>query len=182
MEPEALAPYGYEVHVPDSSGVRDKLDKSANSSTMVGALSMRDRRINGIAVSLMFVLATGQAPMRAAASQEMESATTTTTTVQYGMMSTAVMLLLTFTPLVTAVYNSSRMSQQQKQQTQDQSTQNAKTPNRKIDAIRVRESEEEEDSTQDGTAGQSQVQSRNRDNTRDVKYVARRKSSLSSHK
>eukprot|EP00971_Amphidinium_carterae_P288982 5738232-Amphidinium_carterae.1 len=28
MEPEALAPYGYEV--PDSSGVRDKLDKSAN--------------------------------------------------------------------------------------------------------------------------------------------------------
>eukprot|EP00971_Amphidinium_carterae_P242770 4820525-Amphidinium_carterae.2 len=40
----------------------------------------------------------------------------------------------------------------------------------------------EEDSTQDGTAGQSQVQSRNRDNTRDVKYVARRKSSLSSRK
>eukprot|EP00971_Amphidinium_carterae_P090343 1788985-Amphidinium_carterae.1 len=62
--------------VSDSSGVRDKLDKSAISSTIVGTLSMSDRRINGIAVSLMFVLATGQAPMRAAASQEMEIATT----------------------------------------------------------------------------------------------------------
>eukprot|EP00971_Amphidinium_carterae_P135796 2690660-Amphidinium_carterae.1 len=65
MEPEALAPDGYEV--PDSSGVRDKLDTSANSSTTIGTLSMSDRRVSGIAVSLMFVLATGQAPMRAAA-------------------------------------------------------------------------------------------------------------------
>eukprot|EP00971_Amphidinium_carterae_P209099 4148231-Amphidinium_carterae.3 len=67
MEPEALAPYGYEVS--DSSGFRDRLDKSANLATTIGALSMSDRKISGVAVSLMFVLATGQAPLRAAASQ-----------------------------------------------------------------------------------------------------------------
>eukprot|EP00971_Amphidinium_carterae_P242025 4805251-Amphidinium_carterae.1 len=52
---------------------------SANSTTATNQLSMSDRRI-GVAVRLMFVLATGQAPLRAAASQELESATTTTTT------------------------------------------------------------------------------------------------------
>eukprot|EP00971_Amphidinium_carterae_P217883 4325318-Amphidinium_carterae.1 len=31
MEPESLAPYGYEV--PDLRGVRDRLDTSANSTT-----------------------------------------------------------------------------------------------------------------------------------------------------
>eukprot|EP00971_Amphidinium_carterae_P229511 4553604-Amphidinium_carterae.2 len=68
MEPEALAPYGYEV--PDSNGVRDKLDKSANLVATIGALSMSDREIGGIAVSLMFVLAAGYAPARATASQD----------------------------------------------------------------------------------------------------------------
>eukprot|EP00971_Amphidinium_carterae_P300627 5973152-Amphidinium_carterae.1 len=60
MEPEVLAPYGYEM--PDSSGVRDKLDKSANLVAMIGALSMSDREISAIAVSLMFVCAAGYAP------------------------------------------------------------------------------------------------------------------------
>eukprot|EP00971_Amphidinium_carterae_P243998 4845157-Amphidinium_carterae.1 len=41
--------------VPDSSGVRDKLDKSANLVATTGALSMSDREISGVAVSLMFV-------------------------------------------------------------------------------------------------------------------------------
>eukprot|EP00971_Amphidinium_carterae_P350901 6491800-Amphidinium_carterae.2 len=44
MEPEALAPYGYEV--PDSSGVRDKLDKSANLVAIIRALSMSGDRWN----------------------------------------------------------------------------------------------------------------------------------------
>eukprot|EP00971_Amphidinium_carterae_P290538 5768643-Amphidinium_carterae.1 len=73
MEPEALAPYGYEVTY--SSGVRDKLDKSANLVATIGALSVSDREISGIAVSLMFVLAAGYAPVRAAASQEMKVVT-----------------------------------------------------------------------------------------------------------
>eukprot|EP00971_Amphidinium_carterae_P247267 4910588-Amphidinium_carterae.1 len=73
MEPEALAPYGYEVT--SSSGVRDKLDKSANLVATNRALSMSDREIGGIAVSVMFVFAAGYAPARAAASQEMEVVT-----------------------------------------------------------------------------------------------------------
>eukprot|EP00971_Amphidinium_carterae_P168376 3336204-Amphidinium_carterae.1 len=73
MEPKALPPYGYEVS--DSSGVRDKLDKSANLVATIGTLSMSDREISGIAFSLMFVCAAGYAPVRAAASQEMEVAT-----------------------------------------------------------------------------------------------------------
>eukprot|EP00971_Amphidinium_carterae_P203992 4048084-Amphidinium_carterae.1 len=63
MEPEALAPYGYEV--PDSSGVRDKLDESANLVATIGALSVRDR----------WNCTAGCAPVRATASQEMEIAT-----------------------------------------------------------------------------------------------------------
>eukprot|EP00971_Amphidinium_carterae_P138373 2741779-Amphidinium_carterae.1 len=66
MEPESLAPYGYDV--PDSRGVRDRLDESANSTTTVNHIKMiGDRKVGGVTASLMFELATGQAPVRAAA-------------------------------------------------------------------------------------------------------------------
>eukprot|EP00971_Amphidinium_carterae_P141359 2800774-Amphidinium_carterae.1 len=39
MEPEQLAPYGYEV--PDSKGFRDKLDTSANSTTTTSSTTIR---------------------------------------------------------------------------------------------------------------------------------------------
>eukprot|EP00971_Amphidinium_carterae_P096461 1908853-Amphidinium_carterae.1 len=81
MEPELLAPYGYEV--PDSQGVRDRLDTSANSTTTTSSSTpinhitqTIDRRVGGIMTSLMFVLAMGQAPVRAAASSVMETTTT----------------------------------------------------------------------------------------------------------
>eukprot|EP00971_Amphidinium_carterae_P261037 5178298-Amphidinium_carterae.1 len=129
MEPESLAPYGYEV--PDSRGVRDKLDTSANSTTPINHITHTiDRGIEGVSVSLMFVLATGQAPVRAAASQETETTTTTST-----VWEVALLLLLTITILVMAVYHSLRLSPM-----------HAKTHNRRIDAVRVRTSEEEEDS------------------------------------
>eukprot|EP00971_Amphidinium_carterae_P183601 3644359-Amphidinium_carterae.1 len=61
MEPESLAPYGCEM--PDSKGVRDKLDTSANSTTPINHITQTiDRKVGGMAASLMFVLATGQAP------------------------------------------------------------------------------------------------------------------------
>eukprot|EP00971_Amphidinium_carterae_P067330 1333070-Amphidinium_carterae.1 len=84
MEPESLAPYGYEV--PDSRGVKDRLDTSANSTTTTSSttpinhiIQTIDRKVGGVTASLMFVLATGQAPLRAAASSEMETTTTTST-------------------------------------------------------------------------------------------------------
>eukprot|EP00971_Amphidinium_carterae_P241281 4790891-Amphidinium_carterae.1 len=112
MEPESLAPYGYEV--PDSSGVRDKLDTSANSTTPINQITHTiDRRIEGVAVSMMFVLATGQAPLRAVASQEMEIATTTTTSTVRKVA--LLLILLAFTTLVMAVHNRLRMNPQQSQ-------------------------------------------------------------------
>eukprot|EP00971_Amphidinium_carterae_P126293 2501844-Amphidinium_carterae.1 len=83
MEPEQLAPYGYEV--PDSKGVRDRLDTSANSTTTTSPTTTinhiklaNDRKVGGVVTPLMFVLATGQAPVtvRAAASSVMETTTT----------------------------------------------------------------------------------------------------------
>eukprot|EP00971_Amphidinium_carterae_P157239 3117246-Amphidinium_carterae.1 len=82
MEPESLAPYGYEVS--ESKGFRDRLDTSANSTTMTSSTTpinhitqTIDRKVGGIMTSLMFVLATGQATVRAAASSVMETTTTT---------------------------------------------------------------------------------------------------------
>eukprot|EP00971_Amphidinium_carterae_P138347 2741426-Amphidinium_carterae.1 len=75
MEPESLAPYCYEVS--ESKGFGDRLDSSANSTTPINHITQTiDRRVGGITVSLMFVLATGQAPVRAAASSVMETTTT----------------------------------------------------------------------------------------------------------
>eukprot|EP00971_Amphidinium_carterae_P330844 6464091-Amphidinium_carterae.2 len=133
MEPEALAPCGYEV--PDSSGVRDNLDKSANLVATIGALSMSDREIGGLAVSLMFAFAAGYAPARAAASQEMEVVTFTNGSqtndgdVVRGMVMST--LLISITTLVIAACTSWRLCQQQmKPQTRDQSTQTTNTPDR----------------------------------------------------
>eukprot|EP00971_Amphidinium_carterae_P240028 4765463-Amphidinium_carterae.1 len=124
MEPEALAPYGYEV--PDSSGARDKLDKSANLVATVGALSMSDRAIGGVAVSLMFVFAAGYAPVRAAASQEMEVVTFMDHRHQSDGDVVWSMVL-------------SSLLQQMKPPTRDQSTQTTTTLDREIGTTRVRE-------------------------------------------
>eukprot|EP00971_Amphidinium_carterae_P015040 297115-Amphidinium_carterae.1 len=145
MEPEALAPYGYEV--PDSSGVRDKLDKSVNLVATIRALSMSDRKINGIAGSLMFVLAAGYAPVRAAASQEMEVVTfmdyrqhNDGDVVWRLMLST---LRVSITTLVIAVCTRLRMCQQQvKPQTCSKGTQTTQSIDREISTTRVREVED----------------------------------------
>eukprot|EP00971_Amphidinium_carterae_P063355 1253757-Amphidinium_carterae.1 len=71
MEPEQLAPYGYEV--PDSRGVRDKLDTSAN--TTIGMID-RSRKVSGVMTAWMFAIASGHAPVRAAASSIMGIPTT----------------------------------------------------------------------------------------------------------
>eukprot|EP00971_Amphidinium_carterae_P062346 1234152-Amphidinium_carterae.1 len=61
MEPEQLAPYGYEVQ--DSKGVRDKLDTSSNATTPVNHIKLvNDRKVGGVMTTLMFMLASGQAP------------------------------------------------------------------------------------------------------------------------
>eukprot|EP00971_Amphidinium_carterae_P067300 1332224-Amphidinium_carterae.1 len=66
MEPEQLAPYGYEV--PDSQGVRDRLDTSSNTTIPVNHIRLvNDRKVGGVMTTLMFMLASGQAPVRAAA-------------------------------------------------------------------------------------------------------------------
>eukprot|EP00971_Amphidinium_carterae_P040432 793488-Amphidinium_carterae.1 len=66
MEPEQLAPYGYEV--PDSRGVKDRFDTSANTVTPVNHTKLvNDRKVGGVVTTLMFMLASGQAPVRAAA-------------------------------------------------------------------------------------------------------------------
>eukprot|EP00971_Amphidinium_carterae_P146891 2911102-Amphidinium_carterae.1 len=65
MEPDQLAPYGYEV--PDSRGVRDKLDTSAN--TTIGSLSCC--KVSGVMTTWMFVIASGHAQVRAAAGSVM---------------------------------------------------------------------------------------------------------------
>eukprot|EP00971_Amphidinium_carterae_P201431 3996985-Amphidinium_carterae.1 len=78
---------------------------------------MSDREIGGIAVILMFVLAAGYAPVRAAASQEMEvvtftdnSQTTDGSVVRTMVMST---LLSSMTTLVIAACTRRRLCQQQ---------------------------------------------------------------------
>eukprot|EP00971_Amphidinium_carterae_P265541 5267853-Amphidinium_carterae.1 len=83
---------------------------------------MSDREISGIAVSLMFVFAAGYAPVRAAASLEMEvttfiddatvnnSQTTDSDVVRSMVMST---LLINITTLVIAAWTSWRLCQQQ---------------------------------------------------------------------
>eukprot|EP00971_Amphidinium_carterae_P183347 3639107-Amphidinium_carterae.1 len=66
MEPDQLAPFGYEV--PDSRGVRDRLDPSSNTTTPVNHIKLvNDRKVGGAMTTLMFMLASGQAPVRAAA-------------------------------------------------------------------------------------------------------------------
>eukprot|EP00971_Amphidinium_carterae_P190383 3778327-Amphidinium_carterae.1 len=72
MEPESLAPYGYEVS--ESKGFRDRLDTGANSTTTTSSTTpiyhitqTIDSKVGGVVTTLMFVLATGQAPVRAAA-------------------------------------------------------------------------------------------------------------------
>eukprot|EP00971_Amphidinium_carterae_P267503 5306398-Amphidinium_carterae.1 len=91
----------------------------------------------------MFVCAAGYAPVRAAASQEMEIATTTTTFIDDSTVSNVVRsmvmstLLIGITTLVIAIFTSSRLCQQQlKQQTRDQSTQVTNTPDRKVTTAR----------------------------------------------
>eukprot|EP00971_Amphidinium_carterae_P047087 927293-Amphidinium_carterae.1 len=65
MEPEQLAPYGYEV--PNPQGVRDRLDTSAKHVTPVNHIKLVNAR-QGVMTTLMFMLASGQTPLRAAAS------------------------------------------------------------------------------------------------------------------
>eukprot|EP00971_Amphidinium_carterae_P321300 6385895-Amphidinium_carterae.1 len=65
MEPEQLAAYGYEV--PDSRGVRDRLDTRSNTTTSVNHIKMISDRKVGVVTTLMFMIASGQAPVRAAA-------------------------------------------------------------------------------------------------------------------
>eukprot|EP00971_Amphidinium_carterae_P333045 6467539-Amphidinium_carterae.1 len=114
MEPESLRSSGYEI--PESSGVRDRLDMSAKLVTTIGALSMSDHRISRLPVSLMFVCAAGYAPVRTAASQAIEVAT-----FQDSMRKLIVStLLIGITTLVIAVYTSWKRS---KPHTQDKSTQ-----------------------------------------------------------
>eukprot|EP00971_Amphidinium_carterae_P261322 5184227-Amphidinium_carterae.1 len=67
MEPEQLAPYGYEV--PDAvTKVRDKLALDTNITTAVNHIKMMDyRKVSGVTTTWMFVTASGHAPVRAAA-------------------------------------------------------------------------------------------------------------------
>eukprot|EP00971_Amphidinium_carterae_P062347 1234153-Amphidinium_carterae.1 len=113
MEPEQLAPYGYEVQ--DSKGVRDRLDTSANTTMPVNHIKLvNDRKVGGVVTTMMFMLASGQAPVRAAASSVMETATTTTSVVLPPLnalpTSSWIALLLSITILVAAVSNRLRMS------------------------------------------------------------------------
>eukprot|EP00971_Amphidinium_carterae_P213119 4229884-Amphidinium_carterae.1 len=107
MEPEQLAPYGYEV--PDSRGVRDRLDTSANTVTPVNHIKMINDRKVGVMTTLMFMLASGQAPVRAAASSVMD-ATTTSVVPTLTTQPLQVALLLSIITLVTAVKIRMRMS------------------------------------------------------------------------
>eukprot|EP00971_Amphidinium_carterae_P283756 5633398-Amphidinium_carterae.1 len=108
MEPDQLAPFGYEVQ--DSQGVRDRLDTRANTTPAVNHITMiNDRKESGVVTTLMFVLATGQAPVRAAASSAMD-ATTTSVVPPLTSQSTLIALLLSIITLVMAVRNRMRMS------------------------------------------------------------------------
>eukprot|EP00971_Amphidinium_carterae_P349154 6490869-Amphidinium_carterae.1 len=103
---------------------------------------MSDRDVSGSAASLKFVLAAGCAPVRAAASQEMEVGTFTDyrhydgDVVRRLLVST---LLSSITTLVIAVCTSMRMRQQQvKPQTRITGTQTEQSHDREISAMRVR--------------------------------------------
>eukprot|EP00971_Amphidinium_carterae_P080766 1597698-Amphidinium_carterae.1 len=129
MEPESLKSSGYEI--PESSGVRDKLDISVKIFTTIGALGMSDPKFSRIPVSMMFVCAAGYAPVRAAARQAMEVATLQDIKVMndadtYEIMRKLMVstLLIGITTLVIASYTSWKLCQQRSQpQTQDKSTQ-----------------------------------------------------------
>eukprot|EP00971_Amphidinium_carterae_P217102 4309840-Amphidinium_carterae.1 len=107
MEPDQLAPFGYEVQ--DSQGVRDKLDTRANTTTAVNHIKMVNAR-QGVMTTLMFMLASGQAPMRAAASSVMETTTTGVVLPTLPAQLLLIALLLSIITLMTAVNNRLRMS------------------------------------------------------------------------
>eukprot|EP00971_Amphidinium_carterae_P150855 2991293-Amphidinium_carterae.1 len=72
MEPEQLAPFGYEAQDSLRTKVRvqpisGSLDTSANTTIPINHIKLVNDR-KGVVTTLMFVLATGQAPVRAAAS------------------------------------------------------------------------------------------------------------------
>eukprot|EP00971_Amphidinium_carterae_P285708 5672954-Amphidinium_carterae.1 len=76
VEPEILAPYGYEVE--EASGFKDRLAVAQQISTVATVRVLRllsDREIGGLATSFIFMLEAGHAPVRAGASQEMEIVT-----------------------------------------------------------------------------------------------------------
>eukprot|EP00971_Amphidinium_carterae_P151427 3002285-Amphidinium_carterae.1 len=111
MEPEQLAPYGYEVQ--DSKGVRDRLDTSANTVTPVNHIKLVNDRKVGVMTTLMFMLASGQAPVRAAGSVMETTTTSVVLPTLTSATSTALLLttLLFITVITTAaVINRMRMS------------------------------------------------------------------------
>eukprot|EP00971_Amphidinium_carterae_P162482 3221008-Amphidinium_carterae.1 len=119
MEPEQLAPFGYEVQDSLCTKVRvqpisGSLDTSANTTMPVNHIKLvNDRKVEGVVTTLMFVLASGQAPVRAAASSVMQTTTTTTSVVLpplTAMLASWIALLLSITTLVRAVSNRMRMS------------------------------------------------------------------------
>eukprot|EP00971_Amphidinium_carterae_P341260 6479972-Amphidinium_carterae.1 len=73
MEPESLAAFDYEV--PDSVGVRGKLDRSSSMVASIGMASlMSGRELGRCAASFMFVMGAVAAPVRAAATAATEAA------------------------------------------------------------------------------------------------------------
>eukprot|EP00971_Amphidinium_carterae_P006155 121195-Amphidinium_carterae.1 len=63
MEPESLVAFGYKV--PESEGVRDKLQSSGSSMVAsIGIASLfSGRELDGLAASFIFVVAAGSAPL-----------------------------------------------------------------------------------------------------------------------
>eukprot|EP00971_Amphidinium_carterae_P192594 3821787-Amphidinium_carterae.1 len=74
MEPEQLAPYGYEVT--DSKGVRDKLDTSSN--TTVGLISMSERKVGVMTTDVHVGIgsSSSEESLRTAAGSVMRTTTT----------------------------------------------------------------------------------------------------------
>eukprot|EP00971_Amphidinium_carterae_P230760 4579392-Amphidinium_carterae.4 len=81
MEPESLAAFGYEV--PDSAGVRDKLDKSGLVASIGIASFMSARELDRCAAIFMFVMAAGAAPVRAATTAAVQELIITTNSNHY---------------------------------------------------------------------------------------------------
>eukprot|EP00971_Amphidinium_carterae_P165396 3278719-Amphidinium_carterae.1 len=158
MEPESLRSSGYEI--PESSGVRDKLDISAKLITTIGALSVSDHKISRIPVSMMFVCAAGYAPVRAAASQatevvSLQDSKITTDADTYEIM---------------RKFGINRRLRIRVHRLQYLTITTVIEP--KTQAKRFTYTRRGEDSTPVGTAGQSRQQGHNRDSVRGVKYVA----------